>query len=247
MKRRPRLYFCIRSPYTWLSLRQLALVVPDMYEHIDFIPYWEPDPKTYQGLKDVGAEFLYAPMTKAKHLYLLYDTKRIAQRFGISMVWPVDIDPEWDIPHFAWCRANRDGLGPAFLAEAMAARWERGENVCDRAVIRDLARRIGADEDSLADATDDPDIRAEAVGHLVRAYEDDVFGIPYFFAGRQRFWGFDRLEEFLNAFLPTIGRPAPTPGAWDPAATAADPLEDVPAAVADRPGGYDTDVAGGCG
>lgn len=239
MKRRPRLYFCFRSPYTWLAVRALADAVPDMYEHIDFVPYWEPDPKTYQGLKDRGAEFLYAPMTKAKHLYLLYDTKRVAQRMGVSMAWPVDVDPEWDVPHYAWCRANRSGLGPEFLAAVMAARWERGENICDRAVIRALAREIGADEDALGDAVDDPDIRDEAVGHLVRAYEDDVFGIPYFFVGRQRFWGLDRLGEFLRALLPALGREAPEPDL--------DLTAGLPAELVAREGGYDTDVAGGCG
>jgi 2-hydroxychromene-2-carboxylate isomerase len=226
MKRRPRLYFCFRSPYTWLAVRALATAVPDMYDRIDFVPYWEPDPKTYQGLKDRGADFLYAPMTKAKHLYILYDTKRIAQRLGATMRWPVDVDPSWDVPHFAWCRANRSGLGPAFLAEVMAARWERGEDVCDRTVIRDLARRVGADP-ALADAVDDPDVRDEAVGHLAAAYEDDVFGIPYFFVGRQRFWGFDRLPDFLAAL--SGGEPPP----------------DLNLAADLR--AYDTDVAGGCG
>lgn len=240
MKRRPRLYFCFRSPYTWLAVRALATAVPDMYSRIDFVPYWEPDAKTYQGLKDRGAEFLYAPMTKAKHLYLLYDTKRIAQRMGVTMKWPVDVDSQWDIPHFAWCRANRSGLGPAFLAEVMTARWERGEDICDRTVIRRLARTIGADESALADAVDDPDIREEAVGHLVRAYEDDVFGIPYFFVGRERFWGFDRLPDFLAALMPALGRTSPS------VSSAAD-LDLAAALPSGLPGAHDTDIAGGCG
>ncbi len=240
MKRRPRLYFCFRSPYTWLAVRALATAVPDMYDRIDFVPYWEPDPKTYQDLQDRGADFLYTPMTKAKHLYLLYDTKRIAERLGVSMKWPVDVEPEWDVPHFAWCRANRAGLGPEFVAAVMTARWERGENICDRTVIRALAREIGADEDALGDAVDDPGIREEAVGYLAQAYEDDVFGIPYFFVGRERFWGFDRLNDFLRALLPTLGRETPAP---EPlvAADLADALHGALNA------GLDSDVAGGCG
>lgn len=258
MKRGPRLYFSFRSPYTWLTVERLLAVVPDVHDQLEFIPYWDPDPRTEQAMAERGAEFHYAQMSKAKHLYILQDTKRLAQRLGLHMTWPVDIDPCWEIPHLAWLAARREGRGPEFFAAVTQARWDRGEDICDAAVIQRLGTSAGLDGAALAAAADDPEIRAEGIGCLVAAFEDDIFGIPYFRVGRHRYWGFDRLDAFLDTFLPGIGRgdqdrgPGPVPsrhqaqGAGHPDAERA-PLAGVPASAQEKIGSYDTDTAGGCG
>lgn len=233
MTRGPRLYFSFRSPYTWMAVERLRAARSDVDELIEFIPYWDPDPDTDRALTERGAEFHYVQMSKAKHLYLLQDTKRLAQRYGLTMRWPIDIEPWWEVPHLAYLKAVRLGAGPAFFAAVMAARWQRGENICEPATVRAIGDALGLDGAALATATEDPEIRALGVDHLERAYHDDVFGIPYFRVGRHRFWGLDRLDDFLGAL--------PSPVQEE------DPLAGVPAAVQAATRGYDTDTAGGCG
>lgn len=199
MKRKPRLYFCFRSPFSWMALRRLEELLPEAPELIDYYPYWEPDVKMLAALHERGGEFHYAQMSKAKHLYILADTKRLSRRFGYPMKWPVDIDPWWELPHLAWLRASHQGMGREFYRVATEARWERGENICEPDVIRKLAASIGMDGDELVAAADDPQIRTEGLDKLVAHYEDDVFGVPYFKLGRHRFWGVDRLEDFVAA------------------------------------------------
>ncbi|SEF86281.1 2-hydroxychromene-2-carboxylate isomerase [Thermomonospora echinospora] len=199
MKRKPRLYFCFRSPFSWMALRRLEELLPEAPELIDYYPYWEPDEPMMAALNARGAEFHYAQMSKAKHLYILADTKRLAKRFGYSMAWPVDIDPWWELPHLAWIKASHHGLEREFYRVVTEARWERAENICDPAVIHRLAASIGLDGDELVAAAEDPAIRAEGLDKLVAHYEDDVFGVPYFKLGRHRFWGVDRLEDFVAA------------------------------------------------
>ena len=101
-----------------------------------------------------------------------------------------------------------------------------GENICEPDVLRKAADAAGLDGTLLAGAVDDPEIRAEGVDCLVRAYDDDVFGIPYGTVGRNRFWGLDRVDGFLQALEATVE-------------TEPDP---VPVARS-----YDWDTAGGCG
>jgi 2-hydroxychromene-2-carboxylate isomerase len=228
MRRGARLHFSFRSPFSWMAVTRLLRRVPDATSRVEFLPYWDPDAQTSAGLSARDAEFHYAPMTKAKHLYILHDTKRQARRLGLGMVWPIDDEPWWELPHLAYLRARRLGAGPAFYSAVMAARWERGENICEAPVIRDLADGLGLDAAALLDAPHSPEIRAEGVDCLVTAYEDDIFGVPYFRIGRHRFWGLDRVDDFIEALESTVEAPA-----------AAMP-EPVLAAV-------DTDTAGGCG
>jgi 2-hydroxychromene-2-carboxylate isomerase len=230
----PAVYFSFRSPFSWLALERLREVVPDAMERMNFVPYWDPDPQTDRALRARGAELPYQQMSKAKHLYILHDTKRLTARAGRQMAWPIDVDPWWELPHLAWLRAAELGAGERFYRELVAARWESGRDICTREVIAELAARAGLEAAELAAAPEDAGLRARGVDGLVAAYEDDIFGIPYFRIGRHRFWGLDRLEDFLREWS---SRPAPPVSS----------VPDVPTPLLTAVGDYDRDTAGGCG
>ncbi len=204
MKRPPRLYFSFRSPYSWLTIRRLRSEVPDVAEAMEFYPYWDPDEQTSAGLNQRGGEFHYIQMSRAKHLYMLLDTKRLAEQQGLSMAWPVDVDPWWELPHLAWLRARGEGLAWEFYDAVTQARWGRGDNICDPGVIRAAAEQAGLDPELAVGAPQDPGIREEGADCLHQAYLDDIFGIPYMKWGRHRFWGFDRLDAFLGVWQPAL-------------------------------------------
>jgi 2-hydroxychromene-2-carboxylate isomerase len=223
--KRPRVYFSFRSPFSWMAILKAGLD----HDQLEFVPYWDPDPRTEAALKERGGEFHYVQMSKAKHLYILQDTKRQAARLNLAMRWPIDIDPWWEVPHLAFLMAREQDAEAAFYREATAARWERGEDICTPEVIAAVAERAGLDGAELAAATEDPKIREQGVDCLYQAYHDDIFGIPYFRTGRHRFWGLDRVDDFLDA----VDRPTPSPA--------------TPAVTPATPQSYDTDTAGGCG
>jgi 2-hydroxychromene-2-carboxylate isomerase len=204
VKRRPRLYFSFRSPYSWLAVRRLREVVPDLSTALECFPYWDPDERTSAALAARGGEFHYVQMSRAKHLYMLMDTKRVAQRHGIEMAWPVDLDPWWELPHLAWLRARREGREWEFYDAVTQARWGRGENICEPEAVSAAARTAGLDPAAVLAAADDADIRDEAADCLYQAYLDDIFGIPYLKWGRHRFWGLDRVDAFLDVWLPSL-------------------------------------------
>jgi 2-hydroxychromene-2-carboxylate isomerase len=234
VRRGPRLYFSFRSPFSWLLVHQLRRRVPDAHERIEFVPYWEPEPRMEAALRERRAVIHYAPMSRAKHLYILQDTKRLAAGLGLRIAWPVDVDPRWEVSHLGWLLARRRGRGTEFYEAVTAARWERGEDISDPAVIRALAGSTGLDGDAVANAAEAPGIRAEGLDRLVEAYEDDIFGVPYLRIGWHRFWGVDRLDDFLDVYLAGAAR-------------AGDPLEGVPGRLRSPEAAYDLDTAGGCG
>lgn len=232
MRRRPRLWFSFRSPYSWLAVRRLVARAPDLAGRVDWLPYWDPDARTASALEALNKGVHYHQMSKAKHLYLLMDTKRITMQEGVRMSWPVDVDPLWEVPHLAFLLAGELGQTRECYDAIVDARWSRAEDVCDPAVLARVCTNVGLDGDLLAGAHLDPTWRERGVAVLADAWDDDIFGIPYLRIGRGRFWGLDRVD----------------------AAIAADRAVDAVAtrATADRNGygpaqGYDTDTAGGCG
>ena len=225
----PRLYFSFRSPYSWMAVERLRRVLPDLFERIELIPYWDPDPPTRQALKERDAEPPYQQMSKAKHLYVLVDTKRLATRLGLHLAWPVDDDPWWELPHLGWLVAQQAGVGQRCYDALIAARWGAGLDICDDEVFTRVLTDVGLDGAAISTAAHDETTRAAGVSCLAAAHEDDIFGVPYLRLGRQRFWGYDRVEMFLDELRQRR--------ATDP------PLVPVGIPV----GAYDRDTAGGCG
>lgn len=193
----PRFYFSFRSPYSWLAWRDLRERHAQVATMLEWIPFWEPDAQSQHLLTEAGGAFLYTPMSRAKHLYILQDVARLAAERGTAICWPVDRHPTWEVPHLAYLVAARHDRGHEFVERTYRARWEEGRDICDRGTISQIARYIGLDTDELADASDDPDTRRQGVDALMAAYRDGVFGVPFFVHGIAKFWGLDRLETFV--------------------------------------------------
>ncbi len=200
MKRKPRFYFSFRSPFSWIASRLLEeRLGPERRDSIEYIPYWEPDARTLATLKAMGGSFLYAQMSREKHLYILQDIKRLTQSLGLKHVWPIDQEPWWELPNLGYLAAAAAGKAPEFRAAAYRSRWEKGENIHELDTVRRIAEEVGVDPARVAAAPEDPEIRGQAAEALMRAYREGVFGIPFFICGFEKFWGVDRLEAFLAA------------------------------------------------
>ena len=190
---RLQFFFGLRSPYAWLAQRLVAAhVAPPDQDRIDWIPYWDPDSDTQEALKSSGANILYRPMSRERHLYILGDLKRTARRLGYPLRWPVDApDMRWQPVHVACIAAENQGKGAALRSALFTARWEEGHDICDSGVLSGLLAANGvtlpSDEHSTAA------LQAQAVACLRLAYDKGTFGLPYFCVGRERFWGVDRL------------------------------------------------------
>lgn len=195
---------------------------------VEYVPFWEIDELSRSMLEERGGEHHYTPMSKAKHLYILQDIKRITSRLELTMKWPAAPDNQhWEVPHLAYLYARRKGKGEQFFKSIHEARWNRGEDVCDPRTVAAVAVDCGLDPELTAGALHRDEIRAEGVDELMKACEDGVFGIPFFVYGYNKFWGIDRFELFLRSVRGSDTRDAPDIGNMLPY--------------------YETDHPGGCG
>ena len=237
--RPPRFYFSFRSPYSWLAARVIGGLGSADRDGISYIPFWEPDEITLRALHALGGEFLYTPMSRAKHLYILEDIRRLATSAGVRYAWPIDVNPWWELPHLAYFAARGCGKGREFFDAAYRARWEHGRNICDERTIADIGAEIGAPPGVLVGAPNEAEIRRAGAEALYECYRDGVFGVPFFVHRREKFWGVDRLDAFIRA----LGAGGERDGRSDVARRQPPAL--IPAAG--EVGGADVDHAGGCG
>lgn len=232
MPAEPRYYFSFRSPYSWLAHRELTTHHPDVAARCRWVPFWEPDAALTADLLAAGGRVSYTPMSRAKHLYILQDVRRLCRARQLAVRWPVDRRPRWEVPHLAYLAAAAHGQGLSFVDGVFEARWLRGEDICASTTLRPIAERAGLDADEVCAAADDPRLRSAGVQELLRIERDGVFGVPFFTYGFDRFWGLDRVADFVAALaLP----PAP-----------ADALAEL-AGRDGRPSARQLDHAGGCG
>ena len=193
----PRIYFSFRSPYSWLAFRALAIGHPAIVQSAKWIPFWEPDEISQRLLAEAGGRFLYTPMSREKHLYVLRDVKRLVTQRGLAMTWPVDRSPWWEVSHLAYLVADSHGRGLDFIRLVYRARWELGLDISDRTVVGGVASELGLPRKAIEGAVEDEDVRRRGTESLLSIYNDSVFGVPYFVNGREVFWGLDRLESFI--------------------------------------------------
>ena len=195
----PRIYFNLRSPYSWLTLHDLTTHHPDMTRILDWRPFWDPSPELEALLTAIGGRFIYTPMSREKHFYVLRDIRRLAEERGLRVTWPIDRSPRWEVAHLAYFVAAAAGVGSEFAMAASRARWEQGQNLSDPAVVAEIGAGIALEPDLLANAADDQAMAATGARALLDAYRDGVFGVPFFVHGREKFWGLDRLQAFVNS------------------------------------------------
>jgi 2-hydroxychromene-2-carboxylate isomerase len=228
----PRFYFSLRSPYSWLAQHDLAERYPDVAARTCWRPFWEPDEHSQDLLDADGGKFLYTPMTKEKHLYILQDVRRLAEERDLAVSWPVDRDPHWEVPHLPYFLAEGAGVGREYVAAVSRARWELGQDICDPAVITRIGAGLGLDPTRVRWAPEDPALREQAGDALLALHHDGVFGVPFFVVGRDKFWGVDRLPAFAAKLRQRF--PAPR------AAISGQPVGVAAAS-------FDDGHAGGCG
>ncbi len=206
-----RFYFSLRSPYSWLAFRDLLAHHPDVADTLEWRPFWEPDEEFRSELTEVGGRFPYVPMSRAKALYVLQDVRRLATRRGLTVAWPVDREPRWEVSHLPYFVAERSGNGREYIAAVYRARWEQGRDISNPDTIADIGAELGLDQVELSTAGKDPEVRSAALRALQAIDADGVFGVPFFVVGRERFWGIDRLADVVAAVREGLPAAQPVP------------------------------------
>ena len=192
-----RFYFSFRSPYSWLAFHRIGPALAKLPVALDPIPVFPP-PNYANDPSGVPA----------KAAYILHDVPRIATAYGLPYRRPEKLDCDWVRPHAAFLRAKDQGAADAFGKALFAARWERGLDVGENAVMAEASRTSGLDAHAVLAAADDEAMHKRVwEGMIQGASEDGIFGVPYFVFRAEHFWGNDRIEWLVRAIRAAHGMP----------------------------------------
>lgn len=197
-------FVSFRSPYTYLSeARVLALT--QKYD-LDIalrpvLPIAVRDPGFFEK---VNPKWL---------LYVMHDTKRLAEQLGIAFRWPQpdpvimnnqtrEISP--DQPYirpvsYLGVEAARRGRGVPFFHEAMGVIWNGGVSDWHESDhMAGAARRAGLDlaEMQTAIAGNETDYEAELADNLAALDSAGHWGVPTLVFKGEPFFGQDRIATF---------------------------------------------------
>lgn len=190
-------YFCLNSPWVYLSQRRLEDIAK---RHEARIRYKPVDLKEMM-LRLIGSEDP-PERSEAHRKYGRQEMQRWAELYGL----PLSAKPR----HYpvaqrrAAClviAADRFGADPGPLVEALPrAVWAEDRDINDRQVLRAIAEECGFPGDVLLQASEDRGVIEEFEANTEEALARDVFGIPSYVYGDLLLWGQDRLD-FLDRAL----------------------------------------------
>jgi 2-hydroxychromene-2-carboxylate isomerase len=192
-----RFYFSFRSPYSWLALLRAEQALAALPVALEYIPVFPPP------------NFANDPAAVPNKLkYIQQDTARIAAAYGFTTQPLATMDTDWVRPHAAYLYAADHGKGRAFAQALFEARFVRGLDVGDDAVMGEVARGLELDAAALLAAASDVAYQTRVVQGMIRgATEDSIFGVPLFVFRGEPFWGNDRIEWLVRSIRRAHGLP----------------------------------------
>lgn len=193
-----RFYWSFRSPYAWFAFELAERALAGLPAQLEYLAVFPPP--------DYPNDPTRVP---AKVTYMVeHDLPRLARYYGLPYQPPVAVDTQWIRPHAMWQYAASQGKGLPFGKAVFAARWSRGKDLGDDAVLAECAAEAGLDPSATVAAGDDVTQQTRVMEGMIRgAQEDGIFGVPLFVFRGERFWGHDRLEFLAHSIREAHGLP----------------------------------------
>lgn len=184
-------YFCMNSPWVYLSQRRLEEIAARQGAHIAYFPV---DLKEMM-LRLIGMDD--PPERSESHrAYGKRDMARWAGHYGL----PLSDSPRYyPVSQHLAARvvvaADRFGADVAPLVLALPrAVWAEDRDIADRAVLGAICEECGLPGDILLRAADDTETLERFGSNTDEALARGVFGIPSYVVDGELFWGQDRLD-----------------------------------------------------
>ena len=191
---RPQLYFycSLRSPYTYLAARRIRHLAEHYGAELQLRPVM---PMVMRGL----------PVPLEKRLYIVRDSKRIAERFDLPFGKIADpVGPPTERGLAVLFHALQAGKGSEFAESFLQGVWAEGVDAGSDAGLLKIAQRAGLDQAFVDAALADQGWRAQAEANREEMLALGLWGVPSFRVDqRPAHWGQDRMwlieEDLIEA------------------------------------------------
>jgi 2-hydroxychromene-2-carboxylate isomerase len=185
-------YFFIGSTYSHLAVHRAEARAREAGVEL----VWRPFSVRTLMREQNNSPFAGKPV---KMRYMWRDLERRAARFGVPFdgIPPYPIDPDERANRVAMLAAD-EGWCPAFVRAAYRRWFLDKQDPGDPAVLRSVLEGLGQSAERCLAAADGDAVRDAYRAQTDRARELGLFGSPTFVAGRELFWGDDRLDDALD-------------------------------------------------
>jgi 2-hydroxychromene-2-carboxylate isomerase len=189
----PEFYFGAMSPYSWFAAERIERLLPEARWHGVFAgAVFKQNDRVSWGITERRGEGIA-------------DCDARAAQHGLG---PIDWPHPWPTNDLLVARAmvfcmqseDDDALLRAFGLAAMRLSFLEGVDLGAAEAVIEAGRRVGIDEQALADALQDQQIKDALRADTDATVAAGVFGVPTVVVGHERFWGDDRLEDAAGAY-----------------------------------------------
>ena len=174
--------FDYASPYSFLANEALGAKFPGV--EIEYRPVY------LRGFESFAKTI---PFTATKLSYMILDLRRCAADQGLELRVPNNFPVNGLYALRGAIAAKRAGRFAAYHKPMFEAVWQRGRDISSKDAVAALATELGVPE--VAGMLDDVSIKDELKANTEDAIKRGAFGLPTFFAGREMFWGHDRMHQ----------------------------------------------------
>ncbi|MGF1545108.1 MAG: DsbA family protein [Parvularculaceae bacterium] len=195
-RKRARIYFAFRSPYSRLGLHIAARAGLADAPGVEVHPFTGPPD---------GVAFQDPVANKLKLAYYGEDAPRMTSRLGLEMRAPRPFEVDVSAANKAAVAAALDGVGLAFAIAVSDARWGEGRNVSEIDVLRAAAEAAGWRAARVDEAQADPRVAERLEASRTAIAKDRAFGVPFAVietadGAMRRYWGHDRFDLFVEDY-----------------------------------------------
>ncbi len=182
-------YFDLISPFGYLASTQIEKVAARHRRTTD----WRPVLLGVSVLKVMGMKPLASYPLKGP--YLQHDMQRLAklynvpfQRHGIKGHSSLN-----SMRAFVWLKQTAPCQAVDFARAIYARLWVEGKDITPPEACAEVARAVGVDADAMRAAIASDDVKRELARQVDDAIALGVFGVPFFIADGEKFFGNDHI------------------------------------------------------
>jgi 2-hydroxychromene-2-carboxylate isomerase len=193
VKRTLQFWYEFASTYSYPAACRVERLAAASNVQVDWRPFLLGPVFAAQGWND--SPFNVYPV---KGRYMWRDLERICARERLAFVRPSRFPRNGLLAARVALIARTDGWAGSFTRAVYHANFAEDREISDVSTLSDILRSLGRDADSVlarAQSTENKDALRRQTDEAVAL---GIFGAPSFIAGRELFWGNDRLEEALE-------------------------------------------------
>ena len=183
-------YYEFASPYSYIAAQRLPALAAEVGRTVRWRPIELGKVWAAQGILDA-----YRAIQGVTRGYILADAQRVAADLGIVLTRPAVFPPDATLARLAvhGLEAREPGLGGVLTLNLWRRLWGEGGSISAKDDLI-AAAPDGLDLDRLLAAAEDPGSRDRLDAANADAIASSCFGVPWFVADGEAYFGQDRLE-----------------------------------------------------